>query len=619
PPARALQFDGTGYAMFPQSLKFTAHDFTVSLWFNPTMANKFQFLFMRGFAYADRQGDIGLKINRDSGELDFQARTSDGEWLFGWDVPESRLRSFFNLNQWNHVVVTRRGDTFTMWMNGVNVGSQVSAADISDAEDSNPFIMGGMMTQSGVQDVFQGSLAEVLIYHRALAQDEVNALYRGGRLMSHAPSTYPGGKDLVAGYRFEEGLGKTAHDFSGHGNDGTLHGKVSWVASEAIDSHAVIGPQILIDEDEEKKIDNPPPWRGKGDATFSQSTAAQPIDKNSIIAALKRRQAYFRSGDITWSEDRTKTLFHRKVVDGRPPEAVVHEGVIHVEHQRFAFDGEKKMYFDTATADYGCNGPAHPWERYISAFNGREQRFYDPPGNPLLKHASGDISGPTEEWSDLQTLSFQPIILACRPLHPQLCGLDSNEFTLGSTDVMIDGHRCAELKASETESPGHEETYWLDRDRHWVIVKYESSYHVSRQKGAAGQTTIVNVSYQHDALHGWVPSAWRTEWRNPNTGATHNVEEAKVVKYAFNERISPELFDLPFPPGTFVRDNTQGNPCVCWVAMRGGRKHVLTNAEREANVTYEELLKKEPDTQPGGDVGKGQPTAVPPPGGGRSR
>jgi hypothetical protein len=179
---------------------------------------------MRGFAWADRQGDIGLKINRDSGELDFQARTSDEEWLFGWDVPESRLRSAFRLNQWNHVVVTRHGDTYTMWMNGVNVGSQVSAADISDTDDSNPFVVGGMMTQSGVQDMFQGSLAEVLVYRSALSQDEVNALYRGGRLMSHTPSKYPRGKDLVAGYRFDEVGGTSINDFTGHGNTGTLQG-----------------------------------------------------------------------------------------------------------------------------------------------------------------------------------------------------------------------------------------------------------------------------------------------------------------------------------------------------------------------------------------------------------
>ena len=122
----AMPFDGTRYASLPQSTKFTSGDFTISLWFNPVKAAAFQFLFMRGFSYRDQQGDIGLKINRYSGELNFQARTADSQWLFGWDAPESRLRSPFQLKEWNHVVVTRRGDTYAMWMNGAKVGSERS-------------------------------------------------------------------------------------------------------------------------------------------------------------------------------------------------------------------------------------------------------------------------------------------------------------------------------------------------------------------------------------------------------------------------------------------------------------------------------------------------------------
>jgi hypothetical protein len=38
--------------------------------------------------------------------------------------------------------------------------------------------------------------------------------------------------------------------------------------------------------------------------------------------------------------------------------------------------------------------------------------------------------------------------------------------------------------------------------------------------------------------------------------------------------------------------------CLNWVVLPGGRKHVLTEAERKANVTYEDLLKKEPCKSP---------------------
>jgi hypothetical protein len=42
--SHALEFDGTGYATLPRSVKFTAHDFTVSLWFEPTTAKNVEAL-----------------------------------------------------------------------------------------------------------------------------------------------------------------------------------------------------------------------------------------------------------------------------------------------------------------------------------------------------------------------------------------------------------------------------------------------------------------------------------------------------------------------------------------------------------------------------------------------
>ena len=180
PHAGAIQFDGNHYAKVDPPPKFTAGDFTISLWFNPVRSSHFAFPFMRGYSYRDQQGDIALKLNRDSGELDFQAHTADHEWLFGWDAPESRLRSTVRYGQWNHAVVTRRGDTYTMWMNGVRAGREKSSASISDADNTNPFIVGGIMEDNGVVDLFRGALDDFRIFHRCLADEEIDALYKSG-------------------------------------------------------------------------------------------------------------------------------------------------------------------------------------------------------------------------------------------------------------------------------------------------------------------------------------------------------------------------------------------------------------------------------------------------------
>ena len=207
--AGALQFDGTRYATLPQSTRFTAGDFTVSVWFNPTSADRW--LFMRGFVNRDQPGDIGLGINAERGNVDFEVRTADNRWLFGWGVPPSVFHCPFKLNQWNHVVVTRRGDTYAMWMNGAKVGSQVATADISDAGNTNPFIVGGSMSDGGVIQKFQGALDELRIFHRCLSDAEIAALDDGdgggGSVLDSAavPETTPATPGVPNALHFDHG------------------------------------------------------------------------------------------------------------------------------------------------------------------------------------------------------------------------------------------------------------------------------------------------------------------------------------------------------------------------------------------------------------------------------
>jgi hypothetical protein len=109
------------------------------------------------------------------------SRSADSEWIFGWGVkPEPRLHGPFQRNHWNHVVVTRRGDTYTMWTNGVKVGSERSSADISDTGNTNPFLVGGGTTDRGAQSMFEGALDEFRVFHRCLSDAEIAALYNNG-------------------------------------------------------------------------------------------------------------------------------------------------------------------------------------------------------------------------------------------------------------------------------------------------------------------------------------------------------------------------------------------------------------------------------------------------------
>ena len=94
----------------------------------------------------------------------------------------------------NHVVVTRRGDSYTMWINGDRVGRERSPDDISDTDNTNPFIVGGFTYESGVRQMFQGSLDEFRIFRRCLPDEEIVALYEKGAKRIH--DTVPGDEAL---------------------------------------------------------------------------------------------------------------------------------------------------------------------------------------------------------------------------------------------------------------------------------------------------------------------------------------------------------------------------------------------------------------------------------------
>ncbi len=76
--------------------------------------------------------------------------------------------------------MTRRGDTYSMWMNGAGVGVKESPVDFSDAHNTTPFIIGGFTYESGVRELFQGALDDFRIFRRCLSEKEIGTLYDCG-------------------------------------------------------------------------------------------------------------------------------------------------------------------------------------------------------------------------------------------------------------------------------------------------------------------------------------------------------------------------------------------------------------------------------------------------------
>jgi hypothetical protein len=82
----------------------------------------------------------------------------------------------FVVGRWYHVAGTFDGTTISVWVNGA-VQSTGPAAGISGSGATNPIHIGSM---SGTTNPFNGSLADVRVYNRALSAVEINALYHRG-------------------------------------------------------------------------------------------------------------------------------------------------------------------------------------------------------------------------------------------------------------------------------------------------------------------------------------------------------------------------------------------------------------------------------------------------------
>src|SRR6185436_1265590 len=168
-------------------LQFRRGPFTISFWFKTTTQQGYlSFLSKR----RNTMGD-GWVIHAQQ----------DDTFLFytaGCSSPTSSPQQFRD-GQWHHLVLNRNGQTLTFYYDNQNVGS---GPDTCDHNEVHPLCF-GMDADRDQAWHFEGELAEIHIYNRALSDSEIALEWNDGKGRKTA---VPGG-GLVAGYHFEDGGG----------------------------------------------------------------------------------------------------------------------------------------------------------------------------------------------------------------------------------------------------------------------------------------------------------------------------------------------------------------------------------------------------------------------------
>jgi hypothetical protein len=222
-PGHAITFNGhtDGSGSYVEILDSDAFDlaqpFTVEAWVNWT-------------------GDLGYRVFLSKAVGDTPGFVVTGYSIVIWDGKAclalqgpgvSRVScssSPISAATWTQVAVTYDGQVANVYINGllsstVDWGFVAFPFTDADAGLSTSLLIGREFFTDLVDRTFPGTLDEVRMWGTALSADTIQSWFNSTVNHSH-----PDVADLIAYYRFNEGLSQdpTTHDHSGNGHGGTL-------------------------------------------------------------------------------------------------------------------------------------------------------------------------------------------------------------------------------------------------------------------------------------------------------------------------------------------------------------------------------------------------------------
>ncbi|HWN97277.1 MAG TPA: LamG-like jellyroll fold domain-containing protein, partial [Methylomirabilota bacterium] len=164
PDNNAPTFNGSsGFVAGPSGLLSGRNAFTVGGWIYPT---------------ATPAARTGLFGQNDCVEFGFITGTTLECWTPGGGSVTA-VPYPFPLNQWHHVVGVANGSNIRIFIDGQLAGTGGGATANYGSSTFN-FNVGGGGIQDGTGNFFNGQIDEVVVYHRALSDTEIQGLYRAG-------------------------------------------------------------------------------------------------------------------------------------------------------------------------------------------------------------------------------------------------------------------------------------------------------------------------------------------------------------------------------------------------------------------------------------------------------
>lgn len=186
----------------PSGMAWGTGDFSFAIWLQAPSHDK-SVRYLLDAKTVEHADAWGLYLGTDDRLYSF-ARASNGTWTgAGSD-------DVLATGEWVFVYAHRKNGTIEMWLNGVKQATTTTGANMNYSSP-DLFRIGGQPYRT--EYYFEGIIADIFIYDRALSDFEIESLYNGVETKN----------GLVSHWKFDEGDGDTVYDETSHSNDGTIH------------------------------------------------------------------------------------------------------------------------------------------------------------------------------------------------------------------------------------------------------------------------------------------------------------------------------------------------------------------------------------------------------------
>lgn len=319
-------------------------------------------------------------------------------------------------------------------------------------------------------------------------------------------------------------------------------------------------------------------------SAFAQQSL-EPLSKSSILSRIRARQNAIHSARISW----TQTNFEEKGAridsgESSPSadtpstsvKAVPPAAVEYTEEFSFSFDGIKTNYLSMERMFEDSNAPFDISKR--RTFNGEAQKSLRQPFGKF-DYPYGTIYKEAGRNRDLGLLFLEPIIQVYRLLTPEMMPQRLVDFKISESELELRG---VETLSLYVELRKLRRVLYVDKSRDFIPIRFslESDANIQRQ---------TDFDYRFDATYGWVLDGWEITKFAANNLVT-NRYAARIHQIEINPRLSPDEFEITFPPNTLVDDLKEGGGFI--QKADGSRRPIMPS---EFSTPYKDLLNSSPE------------------------